>query len=57
MVMLERSYRLEFVAHPVVGRESFEFVYGVEARKLMRQVREQVEDSPWIALYRRVARR
>jgi 4-amino-4-deoxy-L-arabinose transferase-like glycosyltransferase len=57
MAMLERSYRLEFVAHPVAGQESFEFVYGVEARKLMRQVREQVGDSPWIALYRRVERR
>jgi hypothetical protein len=54
--MLDRDYRLEFVAHPVPGRERFEFVYGVEARRLMRRARERTDAAPWIALYRRQPR-
>jgi 4-amino-4-deoxy-L-arabinose transferase-like glycosyltransferase len=54
--MLDREYRLEFVAHPVPGQASFEFVYGVEARKLMRSARERADEAPWIALYRRQER-
>jgi hypothetical protein len=51
--MLDRDYRLEFVAHPVSGRERFDFVYGAEARRLMRRVRERAHAATWIALYRR----
>jgi hypothetical protein len=54
--MLDREYRLEFVAHPIPGQAAFEFVYGVEARRLMRQARERADQAPWIALYRRHGR-
>jgi hypothetical protein len=50
--LLERAYGLEFVAFPVPGQESFDFVYGVEARRRMRRTREKAADAPWIALYR-----
>lgn len=55
--MLDRDYRLEFVAHPVKGQERFDFLYGVEARRLMRRVRERADAATWIALYRRHPRR
>jgi hypothetical protein len=51
--MLDREYRLEFVAHPVPGQECFEFVYGVEGRRLMRLAGDNKSTAPWIALYRR----
>jgi len=51
--MLDRDYRLEFVALPVSDRERFRFVYGVEARRVMRRARERANAAPWIALYRR----
>jgi hypothetical protein len=54
--MLDRDYRLEFVAHPVPGKESFDFDYGVEARRLMRRARERVDTAPWVAVYRRRGR-
>jgi len=51
--MIARDYRLEFVAHPVSSGERFEFVYGVQARQLMRRARNRAEAAQWIALYRR----
>jgi 4-amino-4-deoxy-L-arabinose transferase-like glycosyltransferase len=54
--MLDRDYRLEFVAHSVSDGEPFDFVYGVEARRLMRRARERADAAPWIALYRRQPR-
>jgi len=54
--MLDREYRLEFVAHPISDKARFEFVYGVEARRLMRRARERADQASWIALYRRQGR-
>jgi hypothetical protein len=51
--MLDRDYGLEFIAHPVADGESYDFVYGVEARRRMRRAREGADVAPWIALYRR----
>jgi 4-amino-4-deoxy-L-arabinose transferase-like glycosyltransferase len=51
--MLDRDYRLEFIAHPVADGDRYDFVYGVEARRRMRRAREGADVAPWIALYRR----
>jgi hypothetical protein len=51
--MIERDYRLEFVAHPVSSAAQFEFVYGTAARRLMRRAGVRAEDAQWNALYRR----
>jgi len=51
--LLARQYQLEFVVDPSMETDSYDFIYGSEARELMRAAGSRAESATWIALYRR----
>jgi hypothetical protein len=51
--LLERDYRLELLAVPEPEQESYEILYGSDARRLLRGAGARAESAPWVALYRR----
>jgi hypothetical protein len=51
--LLRRAYRLEFVARLDERLESYEFVYGSEARRWVFDAGTDLQGLPWLAVYRR----
>jgi hypothetical protein len=51
--LLDREYLLEWLAMPSMAGDSYDFVYGREARDLMKAAGRRAESATWIALYRR----
>jgi len=51
--MLDRDYRLELVAYPMSSEGRFDFAYGMNARRIMKEAGERSRSAQWIGVYRR----
>jgi hypothetical protein len=51
--LIGREYRLELLVLPAMAGDSYDFVYGAEAREMMKAAGKRAESAAWIALYRR----
>jgi hypothetical protein len=51
--LVGREYRLELLVLPAMEGDSYDFVYGAEAREMMKAAGKRAESAAWVALYRR----